>query len=69
MKTKMNQKVFLRYVILDINKKKYLKNMNSILDWCPYDLDLLNGDLETKKQGKEINQSGWSMQSFIKSTT
>ena len=30
----------------------------------PYDLDMLNSDLETRMQ--EMNQSGWSMQRFVK---
>ena len=34
----------------------------------PYDLDMLNGELETRMQEQEMNQSGWSMQRFIKRT-
>ena len=34
----------------------------------PYDLDMLNGELETRMQEQEMNQSGWSMQRFIKET-
>ena len=30
----------------------------------PYDLDLSNGELETKMQEQEMNQSGWSKQRF-----
>ena len=33
-----------------------------------HDLDLLNGELETRMQEQEMNQSGWSMQRFIKRT-
>ena len=32
----------------------------------PYDLDLFNGEVETRMQEQEMNQSGWSMQRFIK---
>ena len=31
-----------------------------------HDLDLLNGELETRMQEQEMNQIGWSMQRFIK---
>ena len=31
-----------------------------------HDLDLLNGELETRMQEQEMSQSGWSMQRFIK---
>ena len=34
----------------------------------PNDLDMLNGELETRMQEQEMNQSGWSMQRFIKRT-
>ena len=34
----------------------------------PYDLDILNGELETGMQEREMNQSRWSMQRFIKIT-
>ena len=34
----------------------------------PYNLDILNGELETRMQEQEMNQSGWSMQIFIKRT-
>ena len=34
----------------------------------PYDFDLLNGELETRMQEQEMNQSGWSMQRFVKRT-
>ena len=34
----------------------------------PNDLDMLNSELETRMQEQEMNQSGWSMQRFIKST-
>ena len=34
----------------------------------PSDLDMLNGELKTRKQEQEMNQSGWSMQRFIKRT-
>ena len=30
-----------------------------------HDLDLLNGELETRMQEQEMNQSGWSMQRFV----
>ena len=33
-----------------------------------HDLDLLNGELETRMQEQEMNQSGWSVQRFIKRT-
>ena len=33
-----------------------------------YDLDMLNSELETRVQEQEMNQSGWSMQRFIKRT-
>ena len=33
-----------------------------------HDLDLLNGELETRKQEQEMNQSGWNMQRFIRRT-
>ena len=33
-----------------------------------HDLDLLNGELETRMQEQEKNQSGWSMQRFVKRT-
>ena len=33
-----------------------------------HDLDLLNGELEKRMQEQEMNQSGWSMQRFIKRT-
>ena len=33
-----------------------------------HDLDLVNGELETRTQEQEMNQSGWSMQRFIKRT-
>ena len=33
-----------------------------------HDLDLLNGELETRMQEQEMNQSGWSMQRFVKRT-
>ena len=33
-----------------------------------YDLDLLNGELETGMQEPEMDQSGWSMQKFVKRT-
>ena len=33
-----------------------------------YDWDLLNGELESRKQKQEMSQSGWSMQIFIKRT-
>ena len=32
----------------------------------PYDLDMLNSEVETRMQELEMNQSGWSMQRFIK---
>ena len=34
----------------------------------PYDLDMLNSELETIMQEQEMNQSGWSMQRFVKRT-
>ena len=34
----------------------------------PNDLDILNSELETRMQEQEMNQSGWSMQRFIKGT-
>ena len=34
----------------------------------PHDLDMLNSELETRMQEKEMNQSGWSMQRFIEGT-
>ena len=34
----------------------------------PYDLDFLNGELESRMQEQEMNQSGWSLQRFIKRT-
>ena len=34
----------------------------------PYDLDMLNGELETRRQEQEMNQSGRSVQGFIKRT-
>ena len=33
-----------------------------------HDLDLLNGELESRMQEQEMNQSGWSMQRFIQRT-
>ena len=33
-----------------------------------HDLDLMNGELETRMQEQEMNQSGWSMQRFVKRT-
>ena len=33
-----------------------------------HDLDLLNGELETRMQEREMNQPGWSMQRLIKRT-
>ena len=32
----------------------------------PHDLDMLNSELETRIQEQEMNQSGWSMQRFVK---
>ena len=32
----------------------------------PHDLDMLNSELETRMQEQEKNQSGWSMQRFVK---
>ena len=32
----------------------------------PYDLVMLNSELESKVQEQEMNQSGWSMQRFVK---
>ena len=34
----------------------------------PHDLDMLNSELETRMQEQQMNQSGWSMQGFIKRT-
>ena len=34
----------------------------------PHDLDMLNTELETRMQEREMNQSGWSMQRFVKRT-
>ena len=34
----------------------------------PHDLDMLNSELETRTQEKEVNQSGRSMQRFVKRT-
>ena len=34
----------------------------------PHDLDMLNSELETRMQEQEMNQSGWSMQRFVKRT-
>ena len=34
----------------------------------PHDLDMLNSELGTRKQEQEMNQSGWSMQRFVKGT-
>ena len=34
----------------------------------PYDLDILNDELETRMQEQEMNQSGWSLRRFIKRT-
>ena len=34
----------------------------------PYELDMLNEELETRMQEQEMNQSGWSMQRFVKRT-
>ena len=34
----------------------------------PYDLNLLNPELPSRVQEQEMNQSGWSMQRFIKKT-
>ena len=31
----------------------------------PYDLDILNSELEARMQEKVVNQSGWSMQRFV----
>ena len=33
-----------------------------------HELDLLNGELESRMQEQEMNQSGWSMQRFVKRT-
>ena len=33
-----------------------------------HDLDLLNGELDSRMQEQEMNQSGWSMQRFVKRT-
>ena len=35
---------------------------------CAHDLDLLNGELESRMQEQEMNQSGWSKQRFVKNT-
>ena len=32
----------------------------------PHDLDVMNSELETRMQEHEMNQSGWSMERFIK---
>ena len=34
----------------------------------PPDLDMFNSALETRMQEQEMNQSGWSMQRFVKRT-
>ena len=34
----------------------------------PFDLALLSGELETRMQQQEMNQSGWTIQSFDKRT-
>ena len=34
----------------------------------PHDLDMLNSEIETRMQEQEMNQSGWSMQRFVKTT-
>ena len=34
----------------------------------PHDLHMLNNELETRMQEREMNQSGWSMQRFAKRT-
>ena len=34
----------------------------------PHDLYMLNSELETRMQEQEMNQSGWSMQRFVKIT-
>ena len=34
----------------------------------PYDLDMLNSELETRMQEQEMNLSGWSTQMFVKRT-
>ena len=34
----------------------------------PYDLDMLNSELESRMQEQEMNKSGWSMQRFVKRT-
>ena len=34
----------------------------------PHDLDMLNGELDTRMQEQEMKQSGWSMQRFVKIT-
>ena len=34
----------------------------------PHDLDMLNSELDTRMQEQEMNQSGWSMQRFVKRT-
>ena len=33
-----------------------------------HELDLLNGELESRMQEQEMNQSGWNMQRFVKRT-
>ena len=34
----------------------------------PYDLDMLNVEMENRMQEQEMNQSGWTMKRFIKRT-
>ena len=34
----------------------------------PHDLDIFNSELETRMQEQEMNQSGWSLQRFVKRT-
>ena len=34
----------------------------------PHDLDMLNSELDIRMQDQEMNQSGWSMQRFVKRT-
>ena len=34
----------------------------------PYDLDMLNSEIESRMQEQEMNQYGWSMQRFVKRT-
>ena len=34
----------------------------------PHDLDVFDSELETRMQEQEMNQSGWSMQRFVKKT-